>query len=67
MRLACEARAEHVPLGKPLPYLAPQTTPSPLRIRLLIQYTLLFYYWTPYLHPYLTSGIIKRDKFLALP
>ena len=37
-RLACDSPVRHVRctcLGKTLPYLAPQTPPSPLRIRLL--------------------------------
>jgi hypothetical protein len=58
MRLACEARALHVP-GKSLSYLTSDVS-FPLRIRLIIQYTLLFYHWTSYPHPYLTV-IIKIE------
>ena len=52
MRLAYEARALHVP--RETPYLAPQTPPFSLKDSSTVQYTLLFYHWTPYPHPYLT-------------
>ena len=53
MRLACEVRALHVPRETPS---LPRTSDSSFSLKDLstVQYTLLFYPWTPYPHPHLT-------------
>jgi len=53
MRLACEVRALHVPRETPS---LPRTSDSSFSLKDLstVQYTLLFYHWTPYPHPHLT-------------
>jgi len=52
MRLAYKAYTLHVPRETPS---LPRTSDSSFSLKdsSTVQYTLLFYYWTPYLHPYL--------------
>jgi hypothetical protein len=60
MRLACEARTLHVPRETPS---LPRALDSSffLKDSSTVQYTLLFYHWTPYLYPYLIVKILRKD------